>query len=156
MWLIMEQKTGARFKYVPFYGTRERVTALLSNSVQLGTLNVVAGKIYLASGQLKAYGIAAEQRSDQIPELPTLEEQGVDLVYSLRRGVVVQKDTPKEKIDHWAQLFEKASEDPTLLNQMKAKGTRVAWLGPEDYAEWLAETYAIHEQVAIKIGMFKK
>ena len=100
MWLILEEKTGAKFKYVPFDGTRERMTALLASSIQLGTLNVVAGKIYLAGGDLKAYGIAAEQRSDQIPDLPTLKEQGVDLVYSLKRGVVVQKGTPKEKIDH--------------------------------------------------------
>jgi tripartite-type tricarboxylate transporter receptor subunit TctC len=156
MWLIMEDKTGAKFKYVPFDGTRERMTALLTNSVQLGTLNVVAGKKYLAGGELKAYGIAAEKRTDQIPDLPTLKEQGVDLVYSLRRGVVVQKETPKDKIDYWATLFKKASEDPALLEQMKAKGTGVEWLGPEDYAEWFAKTYEAHEKVAVKIGMYKK
>ena len=156
MWLLMEDMSGAKFKYVPFDGTRERMTALLANNIQLGTLNVVAGKKYLTGGQLKAFGIAADERSDQLPDLPTLKEQGLDLVYSLKRGIVVQKGTPNDKIDHWAAAFKKASEDPAVLKQMQAKGTGVKWVGPADYAKWFEQTYKDHEKVAIKIGMFKK
>lgn len=156
MWLLMEDLSGAKFKYVPFDGTRERMTALLANNIQLGTLNVVAGKKYLTGGQLKAFGIAADERSDQLPDLPTLKEQGLDLVYSLKRGIVVQKGTPNDKIDHWAAAFKKASEDPAVLKQMQAKGTGVKWVGPADYAKWFEQTYKDHEKVAIKIGMFKK
>lgn len=156
MWLLMEELTGAKFKYVPFDGTRERMTALLANNIQLGTLNVVSGKKYLTGGQLKAYGIAAEERSDQLPDLPTLKEQGLDLVYSLKRGIVVPKGTPKDIIDHWAQLLKRASEDPDLLSQLTAKGTGVKWVGPEGYAAWFKKTYDDHEKVAIKIGMYKK
>ena len=156
MWLIMEDLTGAKFKYVPFDGTRERMTALLANNIELGTLNVVSGKKYVTGGQLKAFGIAADERSDQLPDLPTLKEQGLDLVYSLKRGIVVQKGTPNDKIAQWAELFKKASEDPVLLKQMQAKGTGVKWVGPADYAKWFEKTYKDHEKVAIKIGMFKK
>jgi tripartite-type tricarboxylate transporter receptor subunit TctC len=156
MWLLMEDISGAKFKYVPFDGTRERMTALLANNIQLGTLNVVAGKKYVTGGQLKAFGIAADERSDQLPDLPTLKEQGLDLVYSLKRGIVVQKGTPNDKIAHWAEALKKASEDPALLKQMAAKGTGVKWVGPADYAKWFDKTYKDHEKVAIKIGMFKK
>jgi len=156
MWLFMEDKSGAKFRYVPFDGTRERMTALLANNIQLGTLNVVAGKKYLTGGQLKAFGIAADERSDQLPDLPTLKEQGLDLVYSLKRGIVVQKGTPRNKIEYWAAAFKKASEDPAVLTQMQAKGTGVKWAGPADYAKWFDQTYRDHEKVAIKIGMFKK
>ena len=50
MWLILEEKTGMKFKYVPFDGTRQRMTALLSNAIQLGTLNVASGRKYLENG----------------------------------------------------------------------------------------------------------
>ena len=88
MWLILEDLTGMKFKYVPFDGTRERMTALLSNAIQLGTLNVASGRKYIEGGDLKAFGIAAETRSKLLPNLPTLREQGVDLVYALKRGIV--------------------------------------------------------------------
>ena len=156
MWLILEDMTGMKFKYVPFDGTRQRKTALLSNAIQLGTLNVASGRKYMEKGDLKAFGIAAEERSKHLPNLPTLREQGVDLVYALKRGIVAPKGTPKDKIDHWSQIFKKAAEDSDLLKQMDAKGTDVKWVGPGGYRKWAEKTYAEHEKVAIKIGMYKK
>ena len=156
MWLILEEKTGMKFKYVPFDGTRQRMTALLSNAIQLGTLNVASGRKYLENGDLKAYGIAAEERSKHFPDLPTLQEQGVDLVYALKRGIVAPKGTPADVIAHWSGVFKAAAEDADLLAQMDAKGTDINWVGPADYRAWAEATYADHEQVAIKIGMYKK
>lgn len=156
MWLLMEEMTGMKFKYVPFDGTRQRMTALLSNAIQLGTLNVASGRKYLESGELKAYGIAAEKRSKHLPNLPTLKEQGVDLIYALKRGIVAPKGTPKAVIDHWAEIFKKAAADPELKKQMDAKGTDVEWVGPADYRKWAETTFEDHKKVAIKIGMYKQ
>ena len=156
MWLILEEKTGMKFKYVPFDGTRQRMTALLSNAIQVGTLNVASGRKDLENGDLKAYGIAAEERSKHLPDLPTLQEQGVDLVYALKRGIVAPKGTPADVIAHWSGVFKAAAEDADLLAQMDAKGTDINWVGPADYRAWAEATYSDHEQVAIKIGMYKK
>lgn len=156
MWLLMEDLTGMKFKYVPFDGTRQRMTALLSNAIQLGTLNVASGRKYLETGELKAYGIAAEERSKHLPDLPTLKEQGVDLVYALKRGIVAPKGTPKEVVAHWSEIFKKAAQDPELMKQMDAKGTDVKWVGPEDYRKWADKTFADHKKVAVKIGMYKQ
>jgi len=156
MWLLMEDMTGMKFKYVPFDGTRERMTALLSGAIQLGTINVASGRKYIEAGELKAFAIAADKRDPALPNLPTLKEVGVDMTYSLKRGVVAPKGTPKEIVDHWAMILKKAAEDPGLLKQMKAKGTGIQWVGPEEYRKWADKTFADHEKVAIKIGMYKK
>jgi len=156
MWLLLEEMTGMKFKYVPFDGTRERMTALLSGAIQLGTINVASGRKYIEAGELKAFAIAADKRDPALPNLPTLKELGVDMTYSLKRGVVAPKGTPKEIVDHWAMILKKAAEDPNLLKQMKAKGTGIQWVGPADYRKWADKTFADHEKVAIKIGMYKK
>ncbi len=156
MWLLLEDLTGMKFSYVPYDGTRQRMTALLSGAIQLGTLNVASGRKYMESGELKAFGIAAEERSKHLPDLPTLKEQGVDLVYALKRGIVAPKGTPADIVAQWSEIFKKAAENADLLAQMDAKGTDVKWVGPEGYRDWAAKTYADHEKVAIKIGMYKK
>ncbi len=156
MWLILEDLTGMKFSYVPYDGTRERMTALLSGAIQLGTLNVASGRKYIESGELKAYAIAADKRDPALPDLPTLKEVGVDMVYSLKRGIVAPKGTSEHHIEYWSNLMKKASEDADLLKQMKAKGTGIQWVGPADYRKWAEKTYADHEKVAIKIGMYKK
>jgi tripartite-type tricarboxylate transporter receptor subunit TctC len=137
MWVLLEGLTGAKFKYVPFDGTRERITALLADTIELGTINVPTARKYVGSGELKAFAIAADERSHHLPGVPTLKELGVDMTYALDRG-------------------KKASEDPEMQKALAAKGTDVKWVGPEGYAAWFKETYDAHEKVAIEIGMFKK
>lgn len=155
MWLLLEDKTGMQFKYVPYDGTRERMTALLSGAIKLGTLNVASGRKYIEGGELKAYAIAADARSKHLPDLPTLKELGVDMVYSLKRGIVAPRGTPKEVVDHWSMVFKKAAENPDLRKQMDAKGTDVEWVGPEAYRAWADETFQDHDKIATKIGMKK-
>lgn len=156
MWLLMEELSGAKFKYVPFDGTAERVTALLADTIQLGTINIPTARKHLGTGALKAYGFAADERSPLLPDLPTLKEQGIDMTYSLDRGVVAPKGTPKEVLEHWGAIFKKAAEDPELKAALESKGTLVKYRGPDEYAAWFKDEYDAHEKVAIKIGMFKK
>ena len=155
-WLILEDLTGMKFKFVPYDGTRERMTALLSGAIQMGGLNVASGRKYLEGGDLKGFAIAAAKRSKHLPDMPTLKELGVDMIYALDRGIVVPKGTPADKINHWSQIFKKAAADADLRKQMDAKGTEVNWVGPAGYRKWAKKTFADHEKVAIKIGLWKK
>ena len=155
MWLLLEEKTGMKFKYVPYDGTRQRMTALLSGAINMGSLNVASGRKYLESGELKGFGIADEKRSTFLPDMPTMKEQGVDLVFALKRGIVAPKGTPKGVVDYWADVFKQAAADPDLMKQMQAKGTDVSWVGPGDYRKWADATMAAYKGVAKKIGMYK-
>jgi len=157
MWLLIEDENeGAKFKYIPFDGTKQRVTALLAGTIKLGTVNIPTAEKNVKQGKLKAYAIAAEERLPQFPDVPTLKELGTDMTYSLDRGIVVPKGTPKDVIDMWAGVFKAAAENEELVEALKKKGTPVVYRNAEDYAEWFADEYEAHEKVAVKIGMFKK
>lgn len=156
MWLLFEDLTNTKFKHVPFDGTKQRVTALLADTIKLGTINVPTAKQHLATGDLKAFAIAADERSPLLPDLPTLEELGVDMTYSLDRGIVAPKGTPKEFIDYWAGVIERASENEEFVNSLAAKGTLIEYRNAEEYTEWFQKEYDAHERVAVKIGLFKK
>ena len=155
-WLILEDKVGIKFKFVPFDGTAQRMTALLANTVQLGATNVTTSKKQFESGELVPLILLANEHSKSQPKIPTSKDVGLDLVYALERGVVAPKGTPKAVIDYWAGVFKKAAADPALQKQFQAKETEVAFVGPEDYRAWFKKEYADHEKVAIKIGMYKK
>ncbi len=156
IWLLMEEKMGIKFSYVPYDGTSERMTALLSGAIDMGSLNVASGRTHLESGALKGFAIASEERSKHLPDMPTLKELGVDMTFALERGIVAPKGTPKDVIDHWAGVFKAAAENTDLLAQMDSKGTDVSFQGPDDYQAWADALYSDYETVAIKIGMFKK
>jgi tripartite-type tricarboxylate transporter receptor subunit TctC len=156
IWLIMADKMGIEFSYVPYDGTRERMTALLSGAIDMGVLNVASGRKYMEQGELQGFAIAAEERSEFLPDMPTLKESGVDMLFALKRGIVAPKGTSRDVIDHWSAIFKMAAEDADLLAQMDAKGTGVSYQDPDAYRAWADALYADYEKVAIKIGMYKK
>jgi len=76
VFLLIENAANIKLKYVPYEGTRQRMTALLAKNIQVGEMNILVAKQYIKEHSLKALGIAAEKRSPLAPDLPTLKEQG--------------------------------------------------------------------------------
>jgi tripartite-type tricarboxylate transporter receptor subunit TctC len=155
-WLVLESKTGMKFKFVPYDGTRERMTAILSGAIDMGGLNVASGRKYLEKGDLKGFAIASAKRSKHLPNMPTLKELGVDMIYALDRGIVAPKGTPRDIVDYWADVFKKAAADPEFLKAMDAKGTGVNYVGPDGYRKWANKMFKEHEDIAVQIGLWKR
>jgi tripartite-type tricarboxylate transporter receptor subunit TctC len=160
LWIILGSKTGSDFAYVPFQGgTAGRITGLLNGSIDLGGINMAAARTQRGEGEgkLKALAIASDERSDLIPDVPTLKELGVDMTFSLTRGVMLPKGTSPEIVNFWADVFKGPTEDETFVAEQAAKGTSVVYLGPEDYRAWWEETSAAFVDAAkeLKMGRFQ-
>lgn len=155
IFLLLEDKTGLKFKHVSYDGTRQRMTALLAKNIQLGEINLAAAKKYIQSNELKALGITTEERNPEIPDVPTMKEQGYDLVYGTDRGVMLPKGTTPEIIDYYAKLFERAAMDPSVQKQMTAKGTSIEFKDPDAYRAYFEETFAEWKRIAVDVGLYK-
>ncbi|MEM7743326.1 MAG: tripartite tricarboxylate transporter substrate binding protein [Pseudomonadota bacterium] len=156
IWLLLAKEMGVEFTYVPYDGTAERMTALLSGAIDMGALNVASGSKHLESGALQGFAIAADERAPQLPDMPTLKELGVDMTFALERGIVAPKGTPPEIIEMWAGVFKAAAENPELIAQLDAKGTALRYQGPEDFRAWADSIFDDYKTVAIEIGMYKE
>jgi len=159
LWIVLGSKTGTDYKYVPFQGgTAGRITGLLNGTINLGGINMAAARTQRGDGKLKAFAIAADQRSPLIPDVPTLKELGVDMTYSLTRGVMVPKGTSREIIDYWASVFKAATENKEFKAQQASKGTAVVYKGPDEYKTWFAATSDdfISAAKGLGVGRFKK
>jgi tripartite-type tricarboxylate transporter receptor subunit TctC len=155
VWLLLEDATGIKLKHVSYDGTRQRMTALLGKHIEMGELNVVSGGKYIQTGQLKALGITTSKRNSSIPNVPTLREQGYNLIFGVDRGVSLPKGTSKAKIDFWAKAFETAANNPALVETFRKKGTDVNFMGPAQSTAYWKSTFKNWKAIATKIGMYK-
>ena len=153
--LLLEDATGIKLRYVPYDGTRQRVTALLAKNIDLGEINLASAVKYIQDDELKALGICTPKRNPQIPDVPTLREQGIDLVAGTDRRLVVPKGTPKAKIDFWAKAFKKAANDPNLIASLERKGTSINFRGPAASTAYWKTTFIKWKGIAKKVGMYK-
>lgn len=156
IFLLIEDAAKVDFRYVSYDGTRERNTALLAGNVLLGETNILTANQYIKEGSLNGLGIATEARDAKAPSIPTLKEEGVNVLYGLARGVMAPKGTPAGVVKFWEAAFAKAAKDPAVVKTLEGGGSQVLYKDAKGYGEFLKKGFEEHERLAIKIGMYKK
>jgi hypothetical protein len=87
-------------------------------------------------GQLRFLAIATEKRSPEIPTVPTLKELGINVVFSVERGIMAPKGTPADVLAKLEAACAQATKDPAFAESMRKQGTDVNHLDRKAYAEY--------------------
>lgn len=74
---VLKAATKAQLTHIPYKGTAPAFIDLISGQVNAMHTTSVSAEAHLKASRLKALGIAAKKRQSVLPNLPTLEEQGV-------------------------------------------------------------------------------
>jgi tripartite-type tricarboxylate transporter receptor subunit TctC len=152
---MVEYVSGAKFKYVSYEGTAPRMTALLGGHIQLAEINIVVAKQNIDAGKLKALGIAAEKRATQLPDIPTLKEQGINVVFGVNRGWFAPKGTKKEVIELFVSALAKVAADKKVVADLFEHGTDVDFRAGAKYQAFLDEQLTELTAVAKQVGLYK-
>ena len=152
---LIEKAAGVKFKYVSYEGLAPRMNAILGGHVDLTDSNLTQkGKV--DAGQLKFLAIAAEKRDPEAPDVPTLKELGMDIVYAVLRGLVVPKGTPaavRAKLD---EACGKAAKEAEFADAMQEQGTRVSHLSAAEYGPFLDKLDQESKVIMTELGLAKK
>jgi len=152
---LIEQATGVKFKYVSYEGLAPRMNAILGGHVDLTDSNLTQkGKV--DAGQLKFLAIATEKRHPEMPNVPTLKELGVNVVYDVNRGIMVPKGTPAGVIAKLESSCAAAANEPAFAQAMKLQGTDVRYLPRPEYAKWLKQNDDLNRTLAKDLGLLKR
>jgi tripartite-type tricarboxylate transporter receptor subunit TctC len=152
---LIEKAAGIKFKYVSYEGLAPRMNAILGGHVDLTDANMTQkGKV--EAGQLKFIAIATEKRNPEIPNVPTLKELGINVVYDVNRGIMAPKGTPAEVIAKLEGACAAAVKDPAFADSMKKQATDVRYLDRKHYADWLKHNDEVNRTLAKDLGLLKR
>jgi len=151
----IEKAAGLKFKYVSYDGLAPRMNAILGGHIDLTDSNLTQkGKV--DAGQLRFLAIASETRNPAMPEVPTLKELGINIVYEVVRGLLVPKGTPAPVKAKLGDACEKAAKEPEFANAMNLQGTTVKYLNAADYGKFLDKIDAENKAIMADLGLMKK
>ena len=146
-----------KFDYVPYGGGGgEALTALLGGHVQVGIGNPSEVAPQVEAGQIRLIGVGTPERLPGMPELPTLREQGYDLIAVLWRGIVVPKGTADDKVMKLNQMIKQAMQDPAWLKYMKKSQLSDGYMTPSDFDVSIKEQYKTYGKIISTMGVKKK
>src|SRR5215212_3657402 len=152
---MIEKAAGLKFKYVSYDGLAPRMNALLGGHINVTDSNLTQkGKV--DAGLLRFIAIASEKRDPESPDVPTLKELGMNIVYEVVRGILVPKGTPAPVKAKLEEACTRAAKEPGFAQAMKLQGTRVAFLDAKDYAAFLDKIDAENKTIMADLGLMKK
>jgi tripartite-type tricarboxylate transporter receptor subunit TctC len=152
---LIEKAAGIKFKYVSYEGLAPRMNAILGGHVDLTDSNLTQkGKV--EAGQLKFLAIAMEKRNPEMPNVPTLKELGMNIVFEVARGLVVPKGTPAPVRAKLESACGQAAKEPEFADSMRKQGTRVAYLNSADYAKFMKENDELNKNVSKDLGLLRR
>lgn len=119
---LLNQEGGA-FNFVDVGGSANRLTAALGGNVDVSQNPLGQVKPYIDAGELKALGSTAAERPEGLPDVPTLKEQGIDVVFQYEYFYLFPKGTSEEIVSGFCDAVE------TVVT------------GNEEYASEIKSTY---------------
>jgi tripartite-type tricarboxylate transporter receptor subunit TctC len=152
---LIEKAAGIKFKYVSYEGLAPRMNAILGGHIDLTDSNLTQkGKV--DAGQLKFLAIATEKRSPDLPAVPTLKELGLNVVFSVERGIMAPKGTPGDVLVKLEGACAQAVKDPAFAESMKKQGTDVRFLDRKSYTAYLEKLDTLNKDLARDLGLLKR
>jgi len=115
----LEQLTAAEFSHIPHNGARPAVTQLVGQHLNAVAVSPAEVLQYVQTGTLRCLGIMSVERDPQLPDVPTCQEEGYDLVHGTWRGLAVPKETPQDIVNSLEAGFKKAYETKAFQTTAK-------------------------------------
>ncbi len=128
-------------RHVPYPdGSGSQREALLSGETDAASLSVSAAYPAIASGDLRVLGVMAEDRSPDVPDVPTFKEAGFDVVWGSFRLLAAPAGTSEDQIATLAAAFEQVFENPEFQALAEKTAMGPEWMGPEETTEYVARS----------------
>jgi len=101
---LMKGATGANIVHVPYRGAAQAVTDTIGGQVVAMFADLPVLLPQIRGGTLRSIGVGSRQRATTLPDVPTLDEQGIKDVYA----------------DNWYALFAPARTPPAIVAKINA------------------------------------
>jgi tripartite-type tricarboxylate transporter receptor subunit TctC len=120
---LFNAQFGLKPALVAYRGTAPALNDIVAGNIDYmvdQSLNVIP---QIKAGTIKAYAVAAEERLEALPDVPTAKEAGIDFIFSAWNAMVAPKGIPAEARDKLVAALNKALDDTTIKQRYTELGS---------------------------------
>src|SRR3979411_3036298 len=121
--------------HVPFTGAAPAVQSTIGGHTPIAFTALPSSMAAIQAGQVRAIGIAATERSEQVPDVPTFAEQGIkDQEADTLTGIAAPAGTPKEIVELLSREIAKSVARPEIRERLAVLGFKPVANTPDEFA----------------------
>jgi putative tricarboxylic transport membrane protein len=144
-----------KVKYVGLDGGGDAITQAIGGHVQAvtGDMSEVVG--FLKAGEIRVLAVFTTARVPGFDDIPTAQEQGIDVVAVNWRGLYVPKGISEDGYNKWVAALNKVADSPEWAEQMASHGLAPFKLVGNDFAGYLDGVIEEVAQLSRDIGVIQ-
>lgn len=121
------QLTQTDIQHIPYKGPAEALNGLMAGDTAMMFATSSVAVPMAESGRIKAVAVTRPQRFEMLPNVPTLEEAGLQ-GFAMREweGIVAPAGTPPAIIARWNQELASIMQEPKVRESLEALGMQPA------------------------------
>jgi tripartite-type tricarboxylate transporter receptor subunit TctC len=124
--VLFNTTAGTDILHVPYKGTGPALNDLLGGQVSMSFTDVLTALPHIKAGKLRALGVTTAKRSQALPDVPTLAEQGVrEFDVSVFFGIVLPAGTPQPIVSRLNTAFAAVMKQPNVRTSLVAQGLEI-------------------------------
>ena len=157
----IEQRTGAKFTYIPFKGGGAVATQLVGGHIDSSVNNPIEAVSQWRAGNLRPLCVfdlkplpyKAKVTQDMAwSDIPVCKKAGLDVDYLMLRGIFMAPGVSKEQVQYYIDVFKKVMATPEWKKLMEEGAFNTTALTGQQYADWVAKEEARHVQLMKAAG----
>jgi tripartite-type tricarboxylate transporter receptor subunit TctC len=136
---LFKMMTGVNFVHVPYRGLGPALTDLLGGQVQVMFASMSASFEYVRANKLRALAVTTATRSDELPDVATVDEFVPGYEASGWFGLGAPKNTPSQIIDQLNEAINAGLADPKTKARLADLGGTPLAGSPADFGKFVAD-----------------
>lgn len=136
---LFSQKAGIKLQHIPYRGGSPAMTAMVAGDTQFTAISTLLSLPQIQAGALRAIATGGLEREPQLPDVPTVVEQGYPGFEVIQWiGLLTTAGTPGEIIARLNTELNRALRDPDLIARFAQQGIAPAGGSPAEFQATIA------------------
>jgi tripartite-type tricarboxylate transporter receptor subunit TctC len=145
------QALGIKARHVPDKGTGPGMKSLAGGVTQFFADTPPLLERYAVKG----LGVYSDKRLPSYPDMPTMQEQGVDLKFSVWRGIVAPKGIPEEALKSISVASEKVCNSQEFKDFIVNVKGNIKYMDAKDFGAFVRAEYKKNGDILKAAGLKK-
>ncbi len=137
------QTLGKEINHVPFRGAGPAMTAVIAGQVPLMSDSLPSAASHIRQGSVRAIAMSSEARHPAFPDVPTMREQGFDVVSTTWFGLSGPAGMPAQVVERLARETRVILETPDIRARFAELGGTPGAMTPAEYTEFVRREVAL-------------
>ncbi|WP_034388684.1 tripartite tricarboxylate transporter substrate-binding protein [Comamonas composti] len=151
---MLAEAAGVILQHVPYKGCAPAVAAVAAGQVPAGMVTLSSAWPLLEAGRLRALGVTSLRRQPQLPEVPTVAEQGLAGFEAQQwHGLLAPAAMPDAQVDGLHQVLSQIIEQPAMREALSAQGYTRVRQTPRQFQQLIADDMQRYARLTQSLGL---